>query len=145
MDNPTRRGKQSTPIPIGIAAALVVVSIACASWAVYCYYLMARIPYGLVFLPLFVGGGSGLILRLWRKRLAQRIGLIAIAGTITGCILGDFVWILMSTTKPLSVLLGAELGMTLRTLFWYDKLLFYGITSYLAYAISSPPRVFVSD
>jgi hypothetical protein len=145
MDNPAERGSQGTAMLIGVAAALGAMAVAGAAWAGYCYYIMGRIPYGLIFLPVFAGGGSGLILKLGRKYLAKRIGLIAIAGTIAGCISGDFAWIMMSTTKPLSVLLGTELGMTLRTLFWYDKLLFYGITSYIAYAISNPSRGVVSD
>lgn len=145
MDNPTQRGKQSTLI--GIAAALCALVLAGATWALLGYWLAWKLQLSLgMILPPFVAGcAGGLMMSFGRKNFLNKTGGVAIVSVLIGCIAGDLVWIMLAQQKPLSVLLGPELTQTVNTMTGLSKLIMYAVACYLAYAISSPPRVFVSD
>ncbi len=145
MDTPEAKSTSGNALLIGIALAIGATAWACLSWSMYCRYIMGYIPFGLVLLPVITGVGAGFIMRPGNRYLRNHLGKITIAITIIGCILGDFLWIVISNSKPISVLLGTELDRTLRTLFAIDKLFFYAITAYLAFAIANPSRGVVTD
>lgn len=146
MNTPDPKPTPPGSLPTGLACLAAAAVWACVAWAVYCYYLMGYIPYGLILLPVVVGLGVGLLCRAGTRGLSRHRAKLIFAATVLGCVLGDFVWIKLSNPgRPIGTLLGSELASTLRTLFALDKLLFYAITSYLACAVALPPKRFAPD
>lgn len=137
--NAPAQPRPSLPIPIGIAAALGALAIAGGAWAVIGFYVASTLSLGLILLPLCSGCGAGFLMKAGGG-FQQHLRWIAAAVTFLGCLLGDFVWIMWATQKPVGLLLGNELVPTLNTLLNLQKAVLYIVACYLAYTIASLRR-----
>jgi hypothetical protein len=139
MDTTTEHRSQGAAILMGVAAALGAMVVAFGAWAVIGLYVARTLSLGLILLPLVSGCGSGFLLRLGGKGFGQRVGMIAVIVTITGCVIGDFAWLAcVPNQKPVSELLGTGLVTTLNVVFNLQKAVMYAVAGYLSYAIASP-------
>ena len=148
MDNPTQRDAQPGMMLIGVVAVLGAMTVAGVSWAMLGYWLAwkLQLSLGMILPPLVAGGVGGVVSRFGAQGvLGRRTAWIAVAAVLLGCIVGDLVWIMLAQQKPLSVLLGAELRLTINSMTNLPKLVMFFFACYLAYAISVPPRPYVSE
>lgn len=148
MDNPTKRDAQPGAVLIGSVAVAGAMIAAGASWAMLGYWLAwkLQLSLGMILPPLVAGGVGGVIIRFGGQGvLGRRTAWIAVTAVLLGCIVGDLVWIMLAQQKPLSVLLGTELRLTVNTMTSLPKLVMYFFACYLAYAISVPPKPYVSE
>ncbi|MEZ6192681.1 MAG: hypothetical protein R3C45_15510 [Phycisphaerales bacterium] len=148
MDNPSQSEAQQGAVLIGAVAVLGAMAAAGVSWAMLGYWLAwkLQLSLGMILPPLVAGGVGGVIIRFGAQgALGRRTTWIAVAAVLMGCIVGDLVWIMLAQQKPLSVLLGPELRLTINAMTNLPKLVMYFFACYLAYAISVPPRPYVSE
>ena len=148
MDNPTQHDAQPGMMLIGVVAVLGAMTVAGVSWAMLGYWLAwkLQLSLGMILPPLVAGGVGGVVIRFGAQGvLGRRTAWIAVAAVLLGCIVGDLVWIMLAQQKPLSVLLGAELRLTINSMTNLPKLVMFFFACYLAYAISVPPRPYVSE
>lgn len=146
MDPTTNPQPKHQPILIGVAAALGALVVAGVAWTLVGLYIARTLAVGLILLPLVSGCGSGLLMRLGGGGLGRRVGYIAVGVTLAGCVIGDFFWFaLVPSQKPIGQLLTTNIVDTLNVIFNLQKAVMYFFACYLAYALSNPPRVIVSD
>jgi hypothetical protein len=148
MDNPSQSEAQPGAVLIGAVAVAGAMAAAGASWAMLGFWLAwkLQLSLGMILPPLVAGGVGGTIIRFGAQGvLGRRTAWIAVAAVLLGCVVGDLVWIMLAQQKPLSVLLGAELRATVNAMTNLPKLVMYFFACYLAYAISVPPRPYVSE
>lgn len=130
---------------VGLAAGAMVV--ACLSWSMLGYLLAWKmgLSLGMILPPLVAGCLGGLIMRYGRGFYGQKTGWVAVGFVLVGCIAGDVIWIMLAEQKTLGVLFGAELTKTVNAMTSLFKLVMHAVACYLAYSISSPPRVATAD
>jgi hypothetical protein len=148
MNDPTQHEAAAGEMLIGIVAVLGAATAAGASWAMLGYWLAwkLQLSLGMILPPLVSGCFAGLTIRFGGQGVfGRRVGEVAVACVLVGCIVGDLVWIKLANQKSFAVLLGPELRQTLNTMFDFMKALMYAAASYLAYAISIPQKPYVSE
>jgi hypothetical protein len=138
-------GAGGATVLIGVTAALGASAVAGASWAVIGYYVATTLSLGLILLPLSSGCGAGVLMRMGGGGFQRHVKWITVVATLVGCIVGDFGWIVWATQKPVGLLLGGELVMTMNTLFNLQKAVLYAVACYIAFSIAGPSRGFVSE
>lgn len=139
INDPAEPGTSGNRTPAVVVLTLCALIVACASWAVIGYFIASTLSLGLILLPVGSGCGAGVLMLKASRFTENRLGLVAVAVTLLGCIIGDFIWIMLATQKPVGLLLGAEIVATLNTLFHLQKAIMYAIACYLAFTLTNLP------
>lgn len=129
---------------LGVIAASIAGVLAALLWGGLGYVLKTKA--GLMLGEIVMIGGAGVLigvtLRALGKGFGRSAGWVAVVVALLAAMLGQTLWVIWGTGKPMNQLFVEETTATVNTILNLQVIIFYAITAMIAHAIASPRRYF---